>query len=251
MPAERAVDVTIQHRHNKLTSVDKAMVVLRALLEPGDPQRLTDLSRRTGLAKSTVHRLLVSLSAHRMVVQRDGRYVSVMRLDEPGEWLDEDFVNLVRTQSSPFLMELCRLTKAQVGVYARSGEQIRLINQVQARHILTEGFHDAKAAASYAANTMLAAYGAEPDHASELSGADISRIRRGVVYRLDNSGRQSVTAVAVPIFEPTFFPWPVALTVSGLTDPNSVRWCTRALQDIGGRLTRQIGSCVTASVGAA
>ncbi|MEU6440754.1 helix-turn-helix domain-containing protein [Streptomyces sp. NPDC047046] len=43
--------------------VDKAMEVLSALVATGAPHRLAELSRRTGLAKPTVHRLLRSLAA--------------------------------------------------------------------------------------------------------------------------------------------------------------------------------------------
>ncbi|GAA2325356.1 helix-turn-helix domain-containing protein [Streptomyces kunmingensis] len=43
--------------------VDKALEVLSALVATGAPHRLADLSRRTGLAKPTVHRLLRSLAA--------------------------------------------------------------------------------------------------------------------------------------------------------------------------------------------
>lgn len=53
-------------------SADKILRVLNAVAAPGGPHRLVDLSRRTGVSKSSAHRLAVLLTAEGYLVTNGG-----------------------------------------------------------------------------------------------------------------------------------------------------------------------------------
>lgn len=82
-------------------TVDKAVRVLEALSRAAEPLALAVLAARTDLPKPTLHRLLVSLSAHDLVEQRDeGRYalgVGLVRLGLGAQGSDP-FVRVARAE---------------------------------------------------------------------------------------------------------------------------------------------------------
>lgn len=59
--------MSAQQRSGTVQSVDRAMAILELLGEDEEGFRLTDISRRTGLSASTVHRLLTTLEQRRFV----------------------------------------------------------------------------------------------------------------------------------------------------------------------------------------
>ena len=56
-----------------VAAVDRAIAVLAALEATAKPMTLADLARATGLYKSTILRLLVSLERGKLVVRRPGQ----------------------------------------------------------------------------------------------------------------------------------------------------------------------------------
>src|SRR5258706_6874386 len=54
-------------RDGGVQSVDRALLIIETLAEDDEGYRLTDLSVRTGLSTSTVHRLLATLEKRRFV----------------------------------------------------------------------------------------------------------------------------------------------------------------------------------------
>lgn len=69
----------------KIKSVDKAMELIEILLQHRRPMTLQEVSDVSGYPKSTVHGLISTLCAHRMVQQQeDGRYALGIRLFECG-----------------------------------------------------------------------------------------------------------------------------------------------------------------------
>jgi IclR family acetate operon transcriptional repressor len=60
-----------------MNSVEKTLAVLRALSAPGEPWRLADIAERSGLNKTTTHRILQILIAEGYATTRgDGAYAS-------------------------------------------------------------------------------------------------------------------------------------------------------------------------------
>ena len=70
----------------EVKSVEKAITLIETLAEANQSLPLQEISKRTGYAKSTVHRLLSTLRAHDIVEQstQDGRYLLGIRLFELG-----------------------------------------------------------------------------------------------------------------------------------------------------------------------
>ena len=70
----------------EVKSVEKAITLIETLAEANQSLPLQEISKRTGFAKSTVHRLLSTLRAHDIVEQstQDGRYLLGIRLFELG-----------------------------------------------------------------------------------------------------------------------------------------------------------------------
>ena len=93
----------------KIRSVDKAMVLLELLGESRTPLTLSELERRSGIPKSTIHGLLSTMREHHMVSQQpDGRYCLGLRLFELGCALSASWD--VTTVAAPYLARLSAAT---------------------------------------------------------------------------------------------------------------------------------------------
>ncbi|MFG6285463.1 IclR family transcriptional regulator [Actinotignum schaalii] len=97
-------------------AADKTLIVLRAALEHS---RFTDIVEASGLAKSSVHRLLQSLVDYEFVtVNEEGNYLAgpaAMAL------ASHAFKNIdISERAQPFMRELARKVKCQVHVGARA-----------------------------------------------------------------------------------------------------------------------------------
>ncbi|ALG06208.1 IclR family transcriptional regulator [Kibdelosporangium phytohabitans] len=96
-----------------LGSAEKALVILESFLaEAGMPAGVTELSQRTGLPKSTIHRLLRILCAFRLVERWSGKYALTGRMLELGELACGQSPRLLRAYLQPWLQELHNATHA-------------------------------------------------------------------------------------------------------------------------------------------
>jgi DNA-binding IclR family transcriptional regulator len=111
-------------------AVDKAMLVLAALITNGRPTRLCDLTRLTGLPKATVHRLVNILRRHRMLDLRDDKYVLGERLTGAAGWNDDDYRQMLRRESTPYLVELHKSTGLSASVGVLSGNEVVYANRI-------------------------------------------------------------------------------------------------------------------------
>lgn len=98
-----------------LSSIDKAFVVLRAF-GPDDANGVgvSELARRVGLSKATVHRILAQLCANGVVIKAEDRY-------RAGRWVTDQFEvagngrrELVTETLTPFLAALFERTRQTV-----------------------------------------------------------------------------------------------------------------------------------------
>jgi predicted transcriptional regulator len=69
-------DLRTAERHERMSAIDKAFVLYEALRSARGVMRLSDLSRRAGVPKSTTHRLLNSLVTSGLVVRTGAGYVA-------------------------------------------------------------------------------------------------------------------------------------------------------------------------------
>jgi IclR family acetate operon transcriptional repressor len=103
-----------------MNSIEKALAVLRALSSPDQPRRLADIATRTGINKTTAHRILQILAAEGYAVTNgDGAYaLGPALLALAGSALaDRD----VGTVARPILENLQRQTGHSVHFAVRSG----------------------------------------------------------------------------------------------------------------------------------
>ena len=72
-------------------SVERALELLEALVEPGEGRGVSELARATGLPVATIHRLLATMAARGYVRQDTARHKytlgsHLIKLGEAGSW---------------------------------------------------------------------------------------------------------------------------------------------------------------------
>lgn len=115
----------------KVQSIDRAFEILELLCQSKNGLSIADISKKTKLHKSTVHRLLVSM-AHRNYVKQDSRtsvYYAGTRISEMGNLVMEhiDIVHLAK----PAMEKLCDVVEETVHLVMREGNEIVYIQKVE------------------------------------------------------------------------------------------------------------------------
>jgi len=198
-------------------SIGKALMVFAALRAGGTPMRLTELSVRTGIAKSTTHRMLCALTSAGLVA-RAGTHYQPTRLDPPAGGHRD-----VLRRLAPFLGDLLVRTGMTASLAVLDGVEVEFVHRVYGhRHVWGPDDADRLPAHLSAAGRLLLAYdeaaartvirlaGLSTPEAAELSG-DLTRIRRRSFAEL--TGPHGNTVLAVPLRLPK--PPAVALVVEG------------------------------------
>jgi IclR family acetate operon transcriptional repressor len=115
-----------------MNSIEKTLAVLRALSSPDRPRRLADIAERTGLNKTTAHRILQILIAEGYATTRgDGAYASgPALLALAGSALAEHDLGVV---AHPVLDHLRRQTGHAVHLAVRSGTAAMSLARAEGR----------------------------------------------------------------------------------------------------------------------
>ena len=227
-----------------LTAVEKAMVVLVELAESTSPQSLAELTKRTGLAKATVHRLLAILLAYRMVERIGGHYV-------PGGYLAgrlgiRDAFTLLRRESTPYLMELHRETGHTAALGVLVANTVYHVNQVYGHSSprfpeRTDG-RDRVLPRDAIAQVLLA------HRTGTLAFAELAEIRCTGCACTEAPARGSRT-VAVPVRAAAGPQLPVALGLSGRADGFDVAVTQKLLRRSAFEISRAIRPAVSTLAG--
>jgi IclR family acetate operon transcriptional repressor len=125
-----------EQRHTKVQSIDRAVQILQCFDGAHPELGISDLSRRTGLSTSTVHRLLGSMLANDLIRQSaDRRYALgplVVRLATGGA-----LAGTLRTAALPVAQRLRDETNETVGIHEHVPRGRRVvIDQVESRQEL-------------------------------------------------------------------------------------------------------------------
>ncbi|RYJ01330.1 MAG: IclR family transcriptional regulator [Acetobacteraceae bacterium] len=118
-----------------VASADRALTVLSAFRKGDRSVSLAELAARTGLVKSTIMRLAVSLEAHGYLARtEDGAY----RLDAEVLRLGTVYTQSFRMEAHvvPALEELVARTGETAAFYVRRGEQRLCLFRVDSPHLL-------------------------------------------------------------------------------------------------------------------
>jgi len=172
-------------------AVDRAMALLNALGEDEEGYRLRDLSIRTGLSPSTVHRLLTTLERRRFVEfdQTDGAW----HVGRQAFSIGSAFVrrrNFV-APALPFLRRLRDLTHETANLGVADDGEVVVLTQVESREIMraiTKVGGRAPMVASGLGKAILATYSDE-DVAAIIKRHGMRRITPKSVVRAGDLGK--------------------------------------------------------------
>jgi DNA-binding IclR family transcriptional regulator len=188
-------------------SVGKALSVFTALRDAGVPLRLTELSVRTGLAKSTTHRMLSALTSARLVVRVEGRYQQAGASSRQSK--SAAYRQTLRLLA-PFVADLLMRTGMTASLAVLDGTEVEFVHRVYGHHdVQCQSDWTGRAAAlRSAAGRVLLAYddtaarrlvwtaGADPAEAADIGG-ELMRIRQRGYAEL--TGAHGGTCLAVPL----------------------------------------------------
>lgn len=101
----------------------------------GRPLTLRELGERTGLARSTVHRLMIDLTALRWVHRDGNRYALGLRLLELGELVPAK--RRLRSSALPFMQDLFVATGETVHLAVRDGADVVYVDKIHGHTALS------------------------------------------------------------------------------------------------------------------
>jgi DNA-binding IclR family transcriptional regulator len=134
-PLPRPAAATRARRY-RIQALDRAASILNCF-EVGEPElNVRDIAERTGLHKSTAHRILMALQHNRFVEQDalSGRYHLGLQLVKLGEHAVQRLD--VRLIARPFLEELASQARETVHLAVMDGDQVVMLDRVEGSHAL-------------------------------------------------------------------------------------------------------------------
>jgi DNA-binding IclR family transcriptional regulator len=119
-----------------IQSVERAMILLGIMAESSQDMPLTEISVKSGWAKSTVHGLLSTLRDYRFVEQspETGRYRLGARLFELGNSVARSWD--VRVTAKPFLARLSKSLGETVHLAAESDGEVLYLDKVESNQFV-------------------------------------------------------------------------------------------------------------------
>ncbi|WP_236794735.1 IclR family transcriptional regulator [Amycolatopsis sp. GM8] len=117
------------HGHAPDTSVGKGLMVLDALARSPSPLGISEIAARTGMAKSTIHRLLNTMAGHAYVAKEGERYLLAERVFELGNRVQVGPEKGLREAAAPYVAELFAATRQTIHLAVLSGVDILYIGK--------------------------------------------------------------------------------------------------------------------------
>jgi len=183
-----------------LPAAEKIVVLLETLAAGGGALGLVELSRRSGLPKSTAHRLLQTLQKHLFVERCEGGYRLSVRLSELGDLVWARHPARLRILLQPWLQELFRLTGDVVRLNVLCGDHVVCAATLCGHEsvVLALRLADRARAARTIEGKALLAYSADAGRDAALHH-DLGRIRRRGVAMGRDTPDGGVYTVAAPV----------------------------------------------------
>jgi len=110
----------------------KARVILEAFDVEDDAVSLSELVRRTGIAKATVHRLAQELLTWGLLERRGSKYGLGLRLFELGQRVPRQ--RILREAVRPYMEDLFQATKEAVHLAVLDGVEVFYLEKVSGHH---------------------------------------------------------------------------------------------------------------------
>jgi IclR family acetate operon transcriptional repressor len=129
---EQGSDVAETRGGDAVQSVERALELLEALVEPEEGSGVSELARATGLPVGTIHRLLATMVARGYVRQDTARrkYMLGARLIQLGEAATRRFARFAH----PYLAELMEVSGETANLAVFEDGQVAYVAQVPSRH---------------------------------------------------------------------------------------------------------------------
>jgi DNA-binding IclR family transcriptional regulator len=224
---------------SSLGAVGKAMLVLQCFNRSRVPVRLAEITRRTGLAKSTVHRLLAILEEHNAVRRVNSGYVvgeAIRQLSDDNRgahWpelrrvLMPYLTDLVTTLAVPH--EFSALALAMLYPRSLAGPVLRVSDRMPL-HCTAVGklllAYAPPSAALPQGDRWLVSHAANTITRRAQLDAELARIQRDGIARSREEYVSGIAGMAVPILDRRY--GPIAIGVAGppaeigSTDPEAL-----------------------------
>lgn len=220
-PPQRQVTVGKAFEGARPTATGKVLTVLLAFAPDGRPRGVSDLARRTGLSKSTVHRMLCALVAFGLVERHEERYRPGPGLAELARWVPEEAPQRVyREGLLPVMRRLAVQTRSTAGFSVLSGTDTRCVLASDGSVTPEEPPDDLKREPLYrtASGKVLLAFSDEAFQESVLASvrpfgparvasllvlrAELARVRKHEIAAAKYEFAVSTASVAAPVMGP-------------------------------------------------
>lgn len=135
VPSKPKTQPTPENKY-RVTSLDKALLVLELLMDQGRDLSITEICQRVGMVKGTVHRVLSTLAARKFVEQnsKTKMYGLGVRTLEIGMASKRE--RFLRMAMAPFLMELYETCGETVNAAVWEYNGIRYIYRLESEALL-------------------------------------------------------------------------------------------------------------------
>ena len=195
-------------------AVDRATSLLIAILNSPEPPLLSELARQLGLPKSTTSRILGALERQGLVRRdRNSAYLGGEVLLKFASTQNKDASIISRMR--PVLEVLAEKTSETVNLAVPGVEDLRLIDQVDSKHLLgaTNWIGRSVPYHASALGKVLLAFGgatvptgtlqtktAKTITTRTLLNAELEKVRKAGYAIIDNELEDGLVAVAAPVF---------------------------------------------------
>ena len=232
-------------------SVDKALILVRTLLDLGGRSSLAELCQRSGLPKSTTHRLLSVLEAHGMVARASEGYRLGELAGRLAGWRGASRRDQLVRCVKPHLMELAAVTRELASLVVLDGLDAHCVDCVYDHDRLDlamRSSHLVPAHTSAAGKLLLAMDSAAADRvrrkpwlaaltphtitAPRALITELAEIRLSGIARMRQESLTGVAGLAVAVTGPGGNPV-AALSVAGAADGFDWAGVEHALRQAG------------------
>ncbi|WP_285182830.1 IclR family transcriptional regulator [Rhodococcus sp. MEB032] len=228
------VGLTDKRLHN--SSIDRTLAIFDAFTSgnTSGPLRIAQVSERTGMPKSTVHRLLAAMVAHGYVAKSGIHYRLAERTFELGSRAQVGRIRDLRATASPYIADLFTATRQTIHLAVLSGTEVLYLEKLSGLsahpHIPTRAGSRRPAHAT-AVGKALIAFG-EEDARISMSGhlprltaytisnsigmrQSISRIRDSGIAIDNEESFLGITCIAAPVMDPASGSAVAAISIVG------------------------------------
>ena len=197
MSVQIDTDTEIDKEHRGVAAVDRAFSIIAALESSSMPRNLSEISRTTGLYKSTILRILQSLQGAGYVVRvEESKYALGPTIMQLG--LAYERANPLRHLFLPIMQRLVDAGSESPSFHVRQTKDERLcLFRLNSNHSTLDRVHTGDRLPMHrgAAGKVLLAFDEEP-----ADGADMDEIRRTCVAVSLGERDKFCAGVAAPVF---------------------------------------------------